>query len=84
MASSASPKNPTVVSRVSKSMDIGRKGDATTTITTRADEDDVVVEEQPKAHYNKQSVWLMILYSGLAIGSDGLYVWRLPRKESGS
>lgn len=27
-----------------------------------------------KAYYSKTSVWLMVLYSGLAIGSDGLYV----------
>lgn len=24
-----------------------------------------------KNHYSKTSVWLMVLYSGLAIGSDG-------------
>jgi len=29
------------------------------------------VHNEPKAYYSKQSVWLMILYSGLAIGSDG-------------
>jgi hypothetical protein len=27
--------------------------------------------EEPKAYYSKLSIWLMILYSGLAIGSDG-------------
>lgn len=25
----------------------------------------------PKTYYSKLSIWLMILYSGLAIGSDG-------------
>ncbi|KAH7303873.1 major facilitator superfamily domain-containing protein [Stachybotrys elegans] len=29
------------------------------------------VDEEPKAYYSKRSVWLMILFSGLAIGSDG-------------
>ena len=29
------------------------------------------VEEGEKVHYSKKSVWLMILFSGLAIGSDG-------------
>jgi hypothetical protein len=28
-------------------------------------------EEPEKTYYSKQSVWLMILFSGLAIGSDG-------------
>lgn len=28
-------------------------------------------EEPEKDHYNKASVWWMILFSGLAIGSDG-------------
>ncbi|KAM0692107.1 hypothetical protein Q7P36_008308 [Cladosporium allicinum] len=27
--------------------------------------------EEPKTYYSKLSIWLMILYSGLAIGSDG-------------
>lgn len=29
------------------------------------------IEEEGKAYYSKKSVWLMILFSGLAIGSDG-------------
>jgi hypothetical protein len=29
------------------------------------------VEDAPKTYYSKLSIWLMILYSGLAIGSDG-------------
>lgn len=29
------------------------------------------VEEPEKTYYSKLSVWLMILFSGLAIGSDG-------------
>lgn len=30
-----------------------------------------VGEEASKTYYSKLSVWLMILFSGLAIGSDG-------------
>lgn len=29
------------------------------------------VDEPVKSYYSKVSVWLMILFSGLAIGSDG-------------
>lgn len=29
------------------------------------------VEETPKMYYSKLSIWLVIIYSGLAIGSDG-------------
>ena len=29
------------------------------------------VEEAPKTYYSKLSIWLVIIYSGLAIGSDG-------------
>lgn len=29
------------------------------------------VDDPTKAYYSKSSVWLMILFSGLAIGSDG-------------
>ena len=29
------------------------------------------IDEPEKAQYSKKSVWLMILFSGLAIGSDG-------------
>lgn len=28
-------------------------------------------DDEPKTYYSKLSIWLMILYSGLAIGSDG-------------
>lgn len=34
-------------------------------------EDDSENGEANKARYSKISVWLMVLYSGLAIGSDG-------------
>ena len=34
-------------------------------------EDGGVLEPEPKAYYSRLSVWLMILFSGLAIGSDG-------------
>ncbi|KAH9901778.1 metabolite transport protein [Xylariomycetidae sp. FL2044] len=44
--------------------DVGQKVDT--------DVERVVVEEEPeKTYYSKLSVWLMILFSGLAIGSDG-------------
>lgn len=34
--------------------------------------DEVISEAEPqKTYYSKQSVWLMVLFSGLAIGSDG-------------
>ncbi|KAF6834652.1 major facilitator superfamily transporter [Colletotrichum plurivorum] len=36
-----------------------------------ADETDVVAEEPEKTYYSTVSVWLMVLFSGLAIGSDG-------------
>jgi hypothetical protein len=29
------------------------------------------VEDAPKTYYSKLSIWLVIIYSGLAIGSDG-------------
>ena len=29
------------------------------------------IEDAPKGYYSKLSVWLMVLFSGLAIGSDG-------------
>lgn len=29
------------------------------------------IEEPEKGYYSKLSVWLMVLFSGLAIGSDG-------------
>jgi hypothetical protein len=28
-------------------------------------------DEAPKTYYSKLSIWLVIIYSGLAIGSDG-------------
>lgn len=34
-------------------------------------EDKKTVEPPEKAYYSKLSVWLMVLFSGLAIGSDG-------------
>lgn len=43
----------------------------TEAIATQVNEDEETAEA-PKTYYNKRSVWLMILYSGLAIGSDGL------------
>lgn len=29
------------------------------------------MEDAPKKHYSKLSIWLNIIYAGLAIGSDG-------------
>lgn len=29
------------------------------------------VDDAPKGQYSKVSVWMMVLFSGLAIGSDG-------------
>lgn len=34
-------------------------------------ETDIVAEEPEKTYYSTLSVWLMVLFSGLAIGSDG-------------
>jgi hypothetical protein len=33
--------------------------------------DDIGEGEPQKSYYSKQSVWFMVLFSGLAIGSDG-------------
>ncbi|KAJ0164767.1 hypothetical protein CTA2_245 [Colletotrichum tanaceti] len=35
------------------------------------EEVDILETEPQKAHYSSVSVWLMVLFSGLAIGSDG-------------
>lgn len=40
-----------------------KKADADVEVTS--------LDDGPKAYYSKRSVWLMILFSGLAIGSDG-------------
>ncbi|KAI1381981.1 metabolite transport protein [Hypoxylon crocopeplum] len=34
-------------------------------------EDGEILPSEPKTYYSKLSVWLMVLFSGLAIGSDG-------------
>jgi len=40
--------------------------------TTVSTADEAISEAEPqKTYYSKQSVWLMVLFSGLAIGSDG-------------
>lgn len=42
------------------------------TTSVDADVEAVPAEEmQEKSYYSKLSVWLMVLFSGLAIGSDG-------------
>lgn len=43
------------------------KGEATVSIADEA----ICNAEPQKTYYSKQSVWLMVLFSGLAIGSDG-------------
>lgn len=42
-------------------------------ITTKSQDEETGSHEigQTDAAYSKQSVWFMILYSGLAVGSDG-------------
>jgi hypothetical protein len=42
--------------------------DATTNVQIT---EDGLPEDAPKKFYSKLSIWLMILYSGLALGSDG-------------
>lgn len=37
----------------------------------RGDVEIQAAEEPEKTYYSKLSVWLMVLFSGLAIGSDG-------------
>lgn len=37
----------------------------------KSDVETQTVAEPEKAYYSKLSVWLMVLFSGLAIGSDG-------------
>lgn len=34
----------------------------------------IITDTPEKTYYSRLSVWLMVLFSGLAIGSDGLYV----------
>lgn len=43
-----------------------KKGDQAVVVEFDSEAGDV-----KKTHYSKTSVWLMVLYSGLAIGSDG-------------
>jgi len=49
--------------------------DATTVSTTKDAtvkvSEDGLPDDATKTYYSKLSIWLMILYSGLAIGSDG-------------
>lgn len=47
------------------------KNDAATVEKNEAVVEDGSVEDEPKSYYSKLSVWLMVLFSGLAIGSDG-------------
>lgn len=47
------------------------KNDAATVEKSEAAVEAGSVEDEPKSYYSKLSVWLMVLFSGLAIGSDG-------------
>lgn len=44
---------------------------ASATIGTCGDVEIQAADEPEKTYYSKLSVWLMVLFSGLAIGSDG-------------
>ena len=44
---------------------------ASTTFEARGDVESQAADEPEKTYYSKLSVWLMVLFSGLAIGSDG-------------
>ena len=44
---------------------------ASTTLNACDDVEIQAADEPEKTYYSKLSVWLMVLFSGLAIGSDG-------------
>lgn len=44
---------------------------ASTTLDACGDVEIQAADEPEKTYYSKLSVWLMVLFSGLAIGSDG-------------
>lgn len=44
---------------------------ASTTFEASGDVELQAADEPEKTYYSKLSVWLMVLFSGLAIGSDG-------------
>lgn len=47
-------------------------GAASTTVDNACGDVEIQAAEEPeKTYYSKLSVWLMVLFSGLAIGSDG-------------
>ena len=46
-------------------------GNLTTTSAASQDVEFALADEPEKGYFSKASVWLMILFSGLAIGSDG-------------
>ncbi|KAI1870284.1 uncharacterized protein JN550_005212 [Neoarthrinium moseri] len=58
-----------------KSLGVGRvsdeKKDAHQVTMGPGDVEIALAEQQVKTYYSKLSVWLMVLFSGLAIGSDG-------------
>lgn len=45
--------------------------DAKAAANVEKGEIDIMTEEPEKTYYSTVSVWLMVLFSGLAIGSDG-------------
>lgn len=52
-------------------MAVETKKTTETTAHQAADVEIQAAEEPEKTYYSKLSVWLMVLFSGLAIGSDG-------------
>lgn len=52
-------------------LEIQEKKNIPTPTVTDGDVEVGTSEEPEKTYYSKLSVWLMVLFSGLAIGSDG-------------
>lgn len=52
-------------------LEIEEKKVAHAPVTEDVDLEIQPAEEPEKTYYSKLSVWLMVLFSGLAIGSDG-------------
>lgn len=49
----------------------GEKGDVPYTVASIDNGETLDRAEPEKTYYSKASVWFMVLFSGLAIGSDG-------------
>lgn len=52
-------------------LEVEEKKAAPAPVTEDVDLEIQRAEEPEKTYYSKLSVWLMVLFSGLAIGSDG-------------